>query len=87
MRQRCKNPKDRFYPDYGGRGITVCPEWDDFQAFYDFAINNGYDPEAPFGESTLDRIDNSKGYSPSNCRFTTLAVQANNRRKRRKTCK
>lgn len=87
MRQRCNNPNDRFYSDYGGRGISVCSEWDDFQAFQEFAMKNGYDPEAPFGECTLDRIDNSKGYNPTNCRFTTLTVQANNRRKRRKSCR
>lgn len=84
MRERCNNPHDKFYPDYGGRGISVCPEWNDFAVFHEWAMANGYDPDAPFGECTIDRVDNDKGYEPSNCRWISLTGQANNRRKRKK---
>ncbi len=84
MRERCNNPRDKFYPDYGGRGISVCPEWNDFAVFHKWAMEKGYDPDAPFGACTIDRIDNDKGYGPSNCRWISLTVQANNRRKRKK---
>ena len=77
------NPHDKSYPDYGGRGISVCDEWDDYGKFREWSYSNGYDSEAPFGESTLDRINNDLGYSPKNCRFVSLKTQANNRRKRR----
>lgn len=66
MKQRCTNPNDRNYERYGGRGISVCKEWlDDFQAFYDWAMDNGYVE----GKLDIDRKDNDKGYSPDNCRF------------------
>lgn len=66
MKQRCTNPNDANYDRYGGRGITVCDEWqDDFVAFRDWALANGYVE----GKFDLDREDNDKGYSPDNCRF------------------
>lgn len=76
MKRRCYNPKDRGYHNYGARGITVCDEWrNDFEAFYKWAYSNGYTKEL-----TIDRIDNDKGYSPDNCRWTTMQVQSNNTR-------
>ena len=78
---RCYDPSKLYYKHYGGRGITVCDEWrHDFQAFYDWAMANGYDPDAPRGECTIDRIDVNGNYEPSNCRWTTMKVQTANRR-------
>lgn len=75
MRHRCLNSKDRAYKYYGARGITVCQEWLDFYNFEKWALENGYNKEL-----TIDRIDNSKGYCPNNCRFVSKKIQANNRR-------
>jgi hypothetical protein len=72
MRQRCRNPNDPKYPRYGGRGITIDPRWDSFAAF---AEDMG---ERPVGTS-LDRINNDKGYSPDNCRWATIREQIVNR--------
>ncbi len=80
MRDRCLNPGCHAYPDYGGRGIRICPEWDDYQQFKAWAISAGYDPSAPYGQCTLDRIDCDKGYSPDNCRWVDMKAQAHNRR-------
>lgn len=80
MLSRCYNENDKGYARYGGRGISVCDEWkNDFQAFYDWAYSNGYDPTKDGRRWSIDRIDNSKGYSPSNCRFTTAKEQMRNR--------
>ena len=76
MKQRCSNPNHQKWTDYGARGITVCDEWkDDFRAFHDWAMANGYEDHL-----TIDRIDNDKGYSPQNCRWVTMQVQRHNRR-------
>lgn len=74
MRQRCENPKVPSYADYGARGISVCPEWGDFQTFLS---DMG---ERPSKSHSLDRIDNSRGYSKENCRWATRKEQTRNKR-------
>lgn len=82
MIARCEYPSHDSYPYYGGMGIKVCDEWrHDFQAFFDWAMAAGYDPEAPFGECTIDRIDVNGDYEPCNCRWVSIDVQAKNKRK------
>lgn len=73
MVQRCHNPKDFSYPNYGGRGIQVCEEWKKFE---NFLKDMG---EAPSG-LVLDRIDNNKGYCKENCRWTDTYTSSRNRR-------
>ncbi len=71
MRQRCYNPKDIRYHRYGGRGISVCPEWNtNFLSFYRWALQSGYADHL-----TLDRINNDGNYEPENCRWATPLQQ------------
>jgi len=75
MLQRCENPNDKRYKDYGGRGITVCPEWHDVKVFINWALASGWGKGL-----TLDRINNDGNYEPSNCRWATWKVQQRNKR-------
>ncbi len=80
MLSRCYNPTHHAYVYYGAKGVTVCKEWlEDYTKFRDFLYLNGYDENAPFGKYTVDRIDNSKGYSPDNCRLVSMKVQSLNK--------
>jgi hypothetical protein len=73
MRERCRNPRFKQFMDYGGRGIDICPEWDDYRTF-----ERDMSPR-PKG-TLIDRIDNDLGYSKTNCRWVTHKESQRNRR-------
>jgi DNA-binding XRE family transcriptional regulator len=75
MLLRCTTPSHKSYKDYGGRGISVCTQWHEFPNFQEWALANGYNDNL-----TIDRIDVNGNYEPSNCRFTDIITQCNNRR-------
>ena len=75
MKHRCYCTGQTSYRYYGGRGITVCDEWrNDFKEFYDWAMSNGYSDEL-----TLDRVESSGNYEPTNCRWVTMKEQTRNK--------
>jgi len=84
MKQRTMNPRNPSYPNYGGRGIRMLPEWESsYPAFRDWVqANLGPRPRG----KTLDRIDNGQGYEPGNMRWATKRQQQNNRRNTARVC-
>jgi hypothetical protein len=78
MKERCCNPSNKHYKDYGARGIAICDRWQtSFEAFLE-----DMGPK-PTGKYTIERVDNSKGYSPENCIWATDKTQARNTRNNR----
>lgn len=68
MRQRCNNPNKSAYPLYGGKGVKVCDEWNDYEAFKKWACSNGYNDSL-----CIDRINPAGDYEPVNCRWITAS--------------
>lgn len=82
MKERCEYKKHISARFYQNRGIRVCDEWEnDFGAFREWAIKNGYDYSKTRKEQSLDRIDNDKGYSPDNCRWVSMTINNQNTRR------
>lgn len=75
MKQRCYNPKAQKFENYGGRGVRVCKEWNNYENFHSWAMENGYEEGL-----TLDRINNDGDYEPNNCRWVTYSEQSLNSR-------
>jgi hypothetical protein len=78
MKGRCFNPNLKEYPDYGGRGITICPQWLGHHGFENFLLHVGRCPDL---KMSIERKDVNKGYEPGNVRWATSAEQHKNRRK------
>ena len=78
MKSRCEIKSQTVYKHYGGRGIKVCKEWQDYPTFKKWALLHGYTEKL-----TLDRVDVNGNYEPNNCRWVNMKTQANNTRTNR----
>ena len=76
MKTRCLNPKNRAYKWYGAVGVTICPEWMDFDMFRQWALSAGYQDHL-----TIDRINPYGNYDPANCRWIPMSEQRGNQRR------
>lgn len=85
MKKRCQNKNCQSYRYYGALGVSVCEEWQDYSAFREWALQSGYDENAPKGECTIDRIDPYGNYEPTNCRWVSMSEQAKNKRRKHET--
>ena len=81
IKKRCLQRNSKDYRDYGGRGIKICDEWMEFEPFYEWAINNGYQQDL-----TIERIDVNGNYEPSNCTWIPKKEQGRNTRRTKIIC-
>ena len=75
MKERCNNPNNKEFKNYGERNIKVCKEWNSFKPFMEWALSSGY-----VEGLSIDRKDNNGNYEPSNCKWSTTAQQSRNKR-------